>query len=210
MADNECLHRIDTSRRWPDQCQCVCEGGGASDRPCLDHSSPEVLFVNHTLFHSLLIHRYKNLHAPGYINLYQWCLLLISFLSPTYPNIYSKNLCQINWFAPFFKFYKAPLCSGTPNLIVLETYMKFPLPPELQHTYALATVGKRSWKPFSVTSSNSKVESNIFIPPDSTGSVLSSGLSGCTSAPPSGNAAAAQSEKFADLYKMSMPERNTL
>ena len=54
-------------------------GGGASDRPCLDHSSPEVLFVNHTLFHSLLIHRYKNLHASGYINLYQSCLLLIFF-----------------------------------------------------------------------------------------------------------------------------------
>ena len=27
-----------------------------------------------------------------------------------------KNLCQIIWFAPFFKFYKPPLCGGTPNL----------------------------------------------------------------------------------------------
>ena len=118
---------------------CV-RGGGASDRPCLDHSSPEVLFVNHTLFHSLLIHRYKNLHASGYINLYQSCLfniiiyninlllfiILISFLSTTYPNIYRKNLCQINRFAPFFKFYKPPLCSGTPNLNVLNTYLNFP------------------------------------------------------------------------------------
>ena len=57
----------------------VCVRGGASDRPCLDLSPPEVFFVNHTLFHSLLIHRYKNLHASGYINLYQSCLLLIFF-----------------------------------------------------------------------------------------------------------------------------------
>ena len=101
-------------------------GGGASDRPCLDHSSPEVLFVNHTLFHSLLIHRYKNLHASGYINLYQSCLLLIFFWAQHILTFTEKNLCQIIWFAPFFKFYKPPLCGGILNLIVLNTYLSFP------------------------------------------------------------------------------------
>ena len=79
--------------------------------------------------------------------------------------------------------------------------MNFPLPPELQQTLALAAMRRRNWKPFSVISSISKVDSNIFIPPDSCGSVLSSGLSGCTSAPPSGNAAAAPSEISGDRKK---------
>ena len=95
----------------------VCVWGGGGIRQAV--SGP---FLSRGAFcqpHSFSLPADTSLQEPPRIRLHQSVPimpLINLFLSPTYPNIYRKNLCQINWFAPFFKFYKPPLCGGTPNL----------------------------------------------------------------------------------------------
>ena len=105
----------------------VCVWGGGGIRQAV--SGP---FLSRGAFcqpHSFSLPADTSLQEPLRIRLHQSVPimpLINLFLSPTYPNIYRKNLCQINWFAPFFKFYKPPLCGGILNLIVLNTYLSFP------------------------------------------------------------------------------------